>query len=281
MGLKFENQDDEFDGGSLNTPKHFTSIVTPKPLRQYVTPAVLDADNPPPMTRTTRNSPRKVQTPNYQDQDESGEDIADETYEEIVDTFQGTKHVNNKQVVKKVDPAILDNMNIEISKNDVSDEQFNEITKSSKRRGKSSREHVKVEETPRVDITEEEEEVEDGSTDDDDGGEKGKIKIIRMGTEEVKKYAIIDHKENDEDDDDDYDREDREELYEDEVEAMENDPEAKAYLDSYCTDRTPEMTTLKVAKKYPSKQKFPCPKCPKVNVFTFFTKFLAISGERY
>ena len=37
----------------------------------------------------------------------------------------------------------------------------------------------------------------------------------------------------------------------------------QAWLDSY-TERAPEATTLKVAKKYPSKQKFPCPKCPKI-----------------
>jgi hypothetical protein len=30
-------------------------------------------------------------------------------------------------------------------------------------------------------------------------------------------------------------------------------------------DREPEETSLKVAKKYPSKQTFPCPKCEKVD----------------
>ena len=28
--------------GTLNTPKHYTSIVTPKPLRQYTTPSGLE-----------------------------------------------------------------------------------------------------------------------------------------------------------------------------------------------------------------------------------------------
>jgi len=108
----------------------------------------------------------------------------------------------------------------------------------------------------------------DPGTDTDDdlmNSEKGPVRIIRLGTEEVKKYAIINKKDtlDNTDDEEDYDREDREELYEDEEEAMENDPEAQAWLNNY-TERQPEATTLKVAKKYPSKQKFPCPKCPKI-----------------
>jgi len=108
----------------------------------------------------------------------------------------------------------------------------------------------------------------DPGTDTDDdlmSSEKGPVRIIRLGTEEVKKYAIINKKDtlDNTDDEEDYDREDREELYEDEEEAMENDPEAQAWLNNY-TERQPEATTLKVAKKYPSKQKFPCPKCPKI-----------------
>jgi len=108
----------------------------------------------------------------------------------------------------------------------------------------------------------------DPGTDTDDdliNSEKGPVRIIRLGTEEVKKYAIINKKDtlDNTDDEEDYDREDREELYEDEEEAMENDPEAQAWLNNY-TERQPEGTTLKVAKKYPSKQKFPCPKCPKI-----------------
>ena len=245
---------------SLNTPKHFTNIVTPKPLRQYLTPQGLESDDSPTKSngRPVRNSPRKVGTPNYQEDDaDSGDEIADETYEDIVGSFQSESSDKQQKVVKKVDPAILDNMNIDISKN--TDEEFNEITKSGKKRGKTSQ--VKAAEPSKVDVQE------DGSTDDDDLGPSsdGKIKIIRMGTEEVKKYALINKDGGEEDDDDDdFDREDREELYDDEVEAMENDPEAKAYLDSYCLDKTPEVTTLKVAKKYPSKQKFPCPKCPKI-----------------
>ena len=172
------------------------------------------------------------------------------------------------QVVKKVDQQILDNMNIEISNNEVSDHQFNQISKSSvqEQKLKSKSSELKVEATQHVDVDNSIDH-DDPSTDDDDPNEKGNVRIIRLGTEEVKKYAIINKKENteyDDDDDDGYDREDREELFEDEEEAMENDPEARAYLDSYCSDKTPEITTLKVAKKYPSKQKFPCPKCPKI-----------------
>ena len=77
---------------------------------------------------------------------------------------------------------------------------------------------------------------EDPSTDTDEDTEKGNVRIIRLGTEEVKKYAIINKKEGVEgtdDDDEDYDREDREELYEDEEEAMENDPEAQVQYRSY------------------------------------------------
>ena len=77
---------------------------------------------------------------------------------------------------------------------------------------------------------------EDPSTDTDEDTEKGNVRIIRLGTEEVKKYAIINKKEGVEgtdDDDEDYDREDREELYEDEEEAMENDPEAQVQVTQY------------------------------------------------
>ena len=93
------------------------------------------------------------------------------------------------------------------------------------------------------------------------------VRIIRLGTEEVKKYAILGKKkegqeEADSEDEEDYDREDRE-LYPHEEEAMQNDEEVQDWLDNY-TERIPEDTTLKVAKKYPSKQAFPCPKCDKV-----------------
>ena len=173
-------------------------------------------------------------------------------------------------MVKKVDQKILDNINIEISANDVAvadnDQQFTEIAKTTKRNTKTTpKQESPVEPTPHISV----EDADDPSTDDDDN-EKGNVRIIRLGTEEVKKYAILNKKDNtnppdeDDDDDDGYDREDREELYDDEEEAMENDPEAKAYLDSFGIDKMPEQTTLKVAKKYPSKQKFPCPKCPKI-----------------
>ena len=265
--------EDDVDN-SLNTPKHYTSIVTPRPLRQYTSPTGLETEE----KNIARPSPRKTKIVNYVEEEEEDEengdqddDIEDETYDEIVGEFQNNK---KSKVVKKVDKRILENMNIEIAGTEVSDNQFNEITKRSvlkERVIKPKLETIGIEETPRVDV--EEASIADGedpSTDDDDTVEKGNVRIIQLGTEEVKKYAIFNKKEGtantDEDDDDDqdhYDREEREELYEDEEEAMENDPEAKAYLDNYC-EKMPEITTLKVAKKYPSKQKFPCPKCPKI-----------------
>ena len=247
--------------------------MTPRPLRQYTIPAGLDTDDKAVAANIARHSPRKGRTPNYVEEEEEEEenggqdDIEDETYDEIVGVFQNNKKT---KIVKKVDKNILENMNIEIAGHEVSDNRFNEITKREKERLiKPKVENVVVEETPHVDV--EEGSVADGedpSTDDDDTNEKGNVRIIQLGTEEVKKYAIFNKKNgtantDDDDDDDHYDREDREELYEDEEEAMENDPEAKAYLDNYC-EKMPEMTTLKVAKKYPSKQKFPCPKCPKI-----------------
>ena len=155
-------------------------------------------------------------------------------------------------------------MNIEISNNEVTDQQFNNVSESNK----VTTEEVMTKTLKKERVIDEEVDQDDPSTDDDDINENGNVRIIRLGANEGKKYAVLDKKGSaaiaDEDGyDDDYDREDREELYEDEEEAMENDPEAKAYLDSYC-DKMPEMTTLKVAKKYPSKQKFPCPKCPKI-----------------
>ena len=271
--LLFQAEDEVDDvDNSLNTPKHYTSIVTPRPLRQYTTPAVLDTED----KSIARQSPRKARAPNYVEEEEGEEngddDIEDETYDEIVGVFQNNK---KSKVVKKVDKQILENMNIEIAGNEVSDNQFNEISKRSvlkERVVKPKTESIGIEETSHVNVEEASSIVdgEDPSTDDDDTVEKGNVRIIQLGTEEVKKYAIFNKKEGtantDDDDDDDqdhYDREDREELYEDEEEAMENDPEAKAYLDNYC-EKMPELTTLKVAKKYPSKQKFPCPKCPKI-----------------
>jgi len=101
---------------------------------------------------------------------------------------------------------------------------------------------------------------------------KSPVRIIRLGTEEVKKYAIIRKKENmeDEDDDDDYHREDTEirvdtedEGEEGESQEAETNKEISDWLNNY-DDKQPEETTLRVAKKYESKQKFPCPKCDKV-----------------
>ena len=98
------------------------------------------------------------------------------------------------------------------------------------------------------------------------------VRVIRLGTEEVKKYAILNKKDGggggDSEDEEDYDRfgssfswsstptiplpvpttstprEDRE-LYPEEEEALANDPEAQEWLDTY-TERVPEGTTLKV-----------------------------------
>ncbi|XP_023321492.1 protein bfr2 [Eurytemora carolleeae] len=91
------------------------------------------------------------------------------------------------------------------------------------------------------------------------------LKIIQLGTEEVKKYAILNKKdgEEDSDDDDDFDREDRDISFNHDDDGRETNEEMEKWLDNY-TDRIPEETTIKVAKKYPSKNKFPCPKCPKI-----------------
>ena len=110
-------------------------------------------------------------------------------------------------------------------------------------------------------------ELDDDPSEGTDTDDDKPVRIIRLGTEEVKKYAILGKKkegqeEADSEDEEDYDREDRE-LYPHEEEAMQNDEEVQDWLDNY-TERIPEDTTLKVAKKYPSKQAFPCPKCPKV-----------------
>jgi len=93
-------------------------------------------------------------------------------------------------------------------------------------------------------------------------GEIKSLKIIQLGTEEVKKYAIVnkDGAEDEDDYDDDYDREDREISFA-EDDGVESERGDESY---YNPDRAPEECTIKVAKKYPSKQKFPCPKCDKV-----------------
>ena len=203
--------EDDVDN-SLNTPKHYTSIVTPRPLRQYISPAGLDTED----KNIARPSPRKTKVVNYVEEEEDEEngdqddDIEDETYEEIVEEFQNNK---KSKVVKKVDKQILENMNIEITGTEVSDNQFNEITKRSVLKEKVIKpkfESIGIEETPHVDV--EEASIADGedpSTDDDDAVEKGNVRIIQLGTEEVKKYAIFNKKEGtantDDDDDDDQD----------------------------------------------------------------------------
>ena len=197
-------QGEDDTNGSLNTPKHYPSITTPKALRQYTTPPGVEqvgltllSQNRSScfklqeLTATTRarNSPRKVKTPKYaEDSEESNDDIEDETYDEIVGVFQNK--ASSAHVVKKVDQSILDNMNVEISK-DMSDQQFNAITKNAgPARGKKvTQETVSPMKTESV--AEEEQEADDPSTDDDDMTEKGNVRIIRLGTEEVKKYAII------------------------------------------------------------------------------------------
>lgn len=311
--------------GSIETPQHYSSIATPKPLQQYTVPQSLAQkfDQPesdlssPPIEKSILSTP-KFNPADQTESDDSDDDIEDETYDEIVDVFQ-----NKAQVVKKLSPNILENMNYVIPKN-ISEQEFAEKVVNNDRNmlvssgtnnsqtphqsdqdlilnsrleiavpkqsdaqdprhqstsgvavevssqkiqialnsDNTSQESVTPKESADVDP-------DDPGTDTDDdmmNSEKGPVRIIRLGTEEVKKYAIINKKDtldNTDDDDDDYDREDREELYEDEEEAMENDPEAQAWLNSFA-ERQPEGTTLKVAKKYPSKQKFPCPKCPKI-----------------
>jgi len=311
--------------GSIETPQHYSSIATPKPLQQYTVPQSLAQkfDQPESDLSGHRIEKSILSTPKFNpadqtESDDSDDDIEDETYDEIVDVFQ-----NKAQVVKKLSPNILENMNYVIPKN-ISEQEFAEkvvgndrnmlessgtnnsqtphqsdqdlilnsrleiaVPKHSdaldQRNQSSSGVAVEVS-SQKIQIAlnsdntsqpsgtpKESAEVDpdDPGTDTDDdmmNSEKGPVRIIRLGTEEVKKYAIINKKDtldNTDDDDDDYDREDREELYEDEEEAMENDPEAQAWLNSFA-ERQPEGTTLKVAKKYPSKQKFPCPKCPKI-----------------
>jgi len=312
-------------GNSLETPKHYYTMNTPKSLQQYTVPPGLAnrLDQPP---ETTTRSGRKViastrfgQADQTESDDSDDDDIEDETYDEIVDVFQ-----NRTQVVKKLNQDILENMNYVMPK-DLSEQDFaNKVTATNQNSSfhsearsqnlqkpkqeliqnsrleialpsgaaengsRNSQSEVAVEvSSQKVQIalksdksdnqnqSHENQGAENPSVDPDDPGtdtdddlitsEKGPVRIIRLGTEEVKKYAIINKKDtlDNTDDEEDYDREDREELYEDEEEAMENDPEAQAWLNSY-TERQPEGTTLKVAKKYPSKQKFPCPKCPKI-----------------
>ena len=76
----------------------------------------------------------------------------------------------------------------------------------------------------------------DPETDDDlMNSEKGPVRIIRLGREEVNKYGVINKKEIlvSTDDEEDYNGEDGEEFYEDVEEAMENDPEAQAWLNNH------------------------------------------------
>jgi len=317
-------------GNSLDTPKHYYSMNTPKPLQQYDVPPGLtkrlEQPDIGPNSDTYKQShnvkhpasAKVLNTPKFSqadqtESDDSDEDIEDETYDEIVDVFQ-----NKTQVVKKLNQDILENMTYEMPK-DFSEQEFAHSVAANQVeiQHPESRSHIlqrpkqeiiqnsrleialpqSVDSDERTEVAVEvssqkvqialksenpirarnklldnfsnsEHDPDDPGTDTDDdlmSSDKGPVRIIRLGTEEVKKYAIINKKDtlDNTDDEEDYDREDREELYEDEEEAMENDPEAQAWLNNY-TERQPEMTTLKVAKKYPSKQKFPCPKCPKI-----------------
>lgn len=119
-------------------------------------------------------------------------------------------------------------------------------------------------EKPVLTVRDEEEADDPDEPSDDEQGQKT-VRIIRLGTEEVKKYAIFTKKtgEEEDSDDDDYDREDREISFVHDDETGETSQEMEEWLDNY-TEREPEETSLKVAKKYPSKQTFPCPKCPKI-----------------
>eukprot|EP00090_Calanus_glacialis_P001544 TRINITY_DN11118_c0_g1_i2.p1 TRINITY_DN11118_c0_g1~~TRINITY_DN11118_c0_g1_i2.p1 ORF type:complete len:811 (+),score=305.27 TRINITY_DN11118_c0_g1_i2:123-2555(+) len=298
-------------GNSLETPKHYYTMNTPKPLQQYTVPPGLaqrfdQPEDGPSTTRAGRKivAKTKFSQADQTESDDSDDDIEDETYDEIVDVFQN-------KVVKNLNQDILENMNYVMPK-DISEQDFadkvasqqssslhpvlqkpkQELTQNSRLEIAlpNTAENGNIDEEIAVEVSshkvqialksenqgrEQERPIENSELDPDDPGtdtdddlinsEKGPVRIIRLGTEEVKKYAIINKKDtlDNTDDEEDYDREDREELYEDEEEAMENDPEAQAWLNNY-TERQPEGTTLKVAKKYPSKQKFPCPKCPKI-----------------
>lgn len=300
-------------GNSLETPKHYYTMNTPKPLQQYTVPPGLaqrfdQPEDGPSTTRAGRKivAKTKFSQADQTESDDSDDDIEDETYDEIVDVFQN-------KVVKNLNQDILENMNYVMPK-DISEQDFadkvasqqssslhpvgtlqkpkQELTQNSRLEIAlpNTSENGNIDEEIAVEVSshkvqialksenqgrEQERPIENSELDPDDPGtdtdddlinsEKGPVRIIRLGTEEVKKYAIINKKDtlDNTDDEEDYDREDREELYEDEEEAMENDPEAQAWLNNY-TERQPEGTTLKVSKKYPSKQKFPCPKCPKI-----------------
>ena len=93
------------------------------------------------------------------------------------------------------------------------------------------------------------------------------LKIIPLGTEEAKKYAILPTNQEDEDEEsdgmDDYaDREDHEISYV--GDEFDEEDEPREYGDDGMELASDETSTIKHAKKYPSKQKYPCPKCPKV-----------------
>lgn len=89
------------------------------------------------------------------------------------------------------------------------------------------------------------------------------LKIIQLGTGN----AILPTNTEDGDSDDDYaDREDHEISYvADEIDDYEEgEEEEPVYGDEGLELTAEETSTIKHAKKYPSKQKYPCPKCPKV-----------------
>jgi len=95
------------------------------------------------------------------------------------------------------------------------------------------------------------------------------LKIIQLGTEvSGTKYAILPshHEDGEESDDDDYaDREDHEISYiADEIDYDEDEDQPEYGDEGELGIESDETSTIRHAKKYPSKQKYPCPKCPKV-----------------
>jgi len=101
------------------------------------------------------------------------------------------------------------------------------------------------------------------SVDLSDGGkdQAQTVKIIQLGTEEAK-YALLPTNREDDEDSDHGD-------YNHDIHFVADEPEdemEEAIEVEYGDDGIEEVETsgIKHAKKYPSKQKYPCPKCPKV-----------------
>ena len=103
--------------------------------------------------------------------------------------------------------------------------------------------------------------LDDSGTDTDDNMMNNDKSPVRIEKEELNRYAINNKKDTLDkiDDGNDSDPEDKDNQYEDGKKAMENDPKAIPWLNSF-TERQPKGTKLKVAKECLSKEKFPCHK---------------------